>query len=200
MMLKAAEAALHVTACRSPRHRGGPFEGARYAAGQQAGRHRPRHRRGGRPKTAAEARRAPASAEAGVGDLVEAARQHVVVRANPLDRVAHALGTPWRLPHRPLPDGTVNTAPEDAPTSGRFSTDESVAIRRRFQRRFARSSHGLCSPSRFPRLPPATAMCSALPNCPRAGCWSAPRAVTAASSGGTLRAIPLAVALRRSPA
>jgi len=200
MMLKAAEAALHVTACLPPCHRGGPYGGARYAAGQQAGRHRPHHRRGGRPRTAAEARCAPSSAEAGVGDLVEAARQRDVGRASPLDRVAHALGSLWHLPHRPLPDGAVSAAPEDAPTSGRFSTDESVAIRRRFQRRLARSSHGLCSPSRYPRPSPATAMCSALPNGPRAGCWSAPRAVTAASSGGTQRAIPLAVALRRSPA
>jgi hypothetical protein len=55
----------------------------------------------------------------------------------------------WHLPPRPLPDAPFSAAPADASIPGLFSTDESVATSRRFQRTIARSSHGLCSPSRF---------------------------------------------------
>jgi hypothetical protein len=60
--------------------------------------------------------------------------------------------------HRgPFPDPVVKTAPEDASTSRRFSIDESVLVRRRFQRKTIRSSHGLCSSPRFPRPSPSPA-------------------------------------------
>jgi len=65
-----------------------------------------------------------------------------------IDAVAHALWSGWHLPRRPLPNAAVNAAPEDALVSRRFSTDESVANRYRFQHRLARSSHGLRSPPR----------------------------------------------------
>jgi len=67
-----------------------------------------------------------------------------------VDAVAHALRRGRHLLRRPLPDAEVNAAPQSALVSGRFSTDESVATRCRFQHRPARSFHGLCSPSRSP--------------------------------------------------
>jgi hypothetical protein len=57
------------------------------------------------------------------------------------------------LPRRPLPDATANANPTERPTSRPCSVDESVAAQRRFQRRAARSFHGLCSPSRSERAP-----------------------------------------------
>jgi len=62
----------------------------------------------------------------------------------------------WCLASRPLPDQTVDTASADALIPGLFSTDESVAMFRRFQPNIARSSHGLCSPPRYDRPPTAT--------------------------------------------
>lgn len=118
----------------------------------------PHVRLGGCPKAAAVARCAPSSCRSG-GWVTWWKRR---------DSVWSGPGKPGRpcracardalgLPRRPLPDGEVNTALEDASTSRRFSIDESVATHRRFQQHIARSSHGLCSPPRFPRPSPSTA-------------------------------------------
>jgi hypothetical protein len=56
------------------------------------------------------------------------------------------------LRRHPLPDAAVSAAPVKQSTPGRFSTDESVATCRRFQRSAARVSHGLCSPPRYLRF------------------------------------------------
>lgn len=58
-----------------------------------------------------------------------------------------------RLASRPFPDDPFRAARGPRPTSGPFSTDESVVDRAPFPTATARSSHGLGSPPRYRRAP-----------------------------------------------
>jgi hypothetical protein len=113
---------------------------------------------------------------------------------------ARSLWMHWCLPRRLLPDAVVNIAPEDASISGLSSTDESVAIPRRFQRLIARSFHGLCSPSRCPRLSPAPAAAGSFTKASKLALGRPRFAFTMAIHGGACRVIPPGVSLRRVPA
>jgi hypothetical protein len=65
------------------------------------------------------------------------------------------------VPRTPLPGSKGRRPPGERPSSRPCSTDESVAMSRRFQRCIARVSHGLVSPSRSSlfRCCPAVARC-----------------------------------------
>lgn len=100
--------------------------------------------RGGCPK-------APSCAGRRVAEATRARRAGVArsrpqVNLGPRRRRSALEG--WRLGWMPFPPSAFGAAPAEQPTSGRCSVDESVATHRRCQRRVARSSHGLCSPSR----------------------------------------------------
>jgi hypothetical protein len=110
--------------------------------------------------------------------------------------VAHALQRLWLLPRRLLPDAEVKAALQDALVSGLFSTDESVAIRCRFQHRLARSFHGLRSPSRSLDLRCRLRCAARFPTSRERGVGGRRGPVTGASPGGVLVAIPRSVALR----
>jgi len=69
-------------------------------------------------------------------------------RANPGPCRGRSALEGWPRRRMPLPESAFGAAPAEQPTTGLCSVDESVATHRRCQRRVARSSHGLCSPSR----------------------------------------------------
>jgi len=97
----------------------------------------------------------------------------------------------WHLPRRSLPNVPVSAAPASTPVSGLFSTDESVATRCRFQRRIARSFHGLRSPSRSTRCPLVPASRRRAEPSPASWRLPGPDArFTVVSHGGVGRAYP----------
>jgi hypothetical protein len=65
-----------------------------------------------------------------------------------LVRTLSCAGVHGTLPWHPFPGSRVRCPPGERPTSRPCSTDESVAMRHRFQCLTARVSHGLVSPSR----------------------------------------------------
>jgi hypothetical protein len=83
------------------------------------------------------------------------------IRRSGLVRTLSRAGVRGALPWPPLPGSRVRRPPGERPSSRPCSTDESVAMSRRFQRCIARVSHGLVSPSRSSlfRCCPAVARC-----------------------------------------